>query len=89
MTHRLIMNVKLSDILQGGSFRPSYMYIIGQLTASVFNTGKKGSKNCFKRFCWTLPYLTAVIQCQISLPHKDSGGFQYNAKKMQKLKIFE
>ena len=45
MTHRLLMKVKLSDILWGGTLWPSY--IIGQLTGSVFNTGKKVSKQLF------------------------------------------
>ena len=78
LTHRLLMEVKLSDILQGGPLWPSY--IIGQLSGSVFNAGKKGSTNCFKRFCWTVPYLTAVILCQISLHPKDSVVFNTNAK---------
>ena len=59
MTYTLLMKFKFSDILYGGLLWPSCM--IRQLTGSVFNTDKKGSKNCFNRFCWTLPYLTSII----------------------------
>ena len=44
-TYRKLIKAKLSDILQCEPFRPSY--IIGQLTGSVLNTGKKGSKQLF------------------------------------------
>ena len=87
MTHRLLTKVKLSDILQGGPLLPSY--IIGQLTRSVFNTDKKGSKNCFKHFCWTLPYLTAVIPCQISLHPKIPVFFNTNAKKYKNWRFLD
>ena len=79
MTYRLLMKVKLSDILQGWPFWTSY--IIEQLTGSGFNADKKGSENCFKRVCWTVPYLISIILCQISLHPKDFGDFQYQCKK--------
>ena len=87
MTHRLLMKVELPNILKGGPLWPSY--IIGQLTGSVLNIGKKRSKNCFKRFCWTVPYLTAVILCQISLQPKDCGSFQYQCKKCKNWRFLD
>ena len=78
MTYRLLMKVKFSDILYGGLLWPSY--IIGKLSGSVSNTGKKGSNNCFKRFCWTLPYLTSIILFQIFLYPKIPVVFNINAK---------
>ena len=78
MTYRLLMKFKFSNILYGGLLWPSY--IIGQLTGSVFNTGKKGSKQLFIRFCWTLSYLTSIILFQIFLHPKVPAVFNTNAK---------
>ena len=73
------MKFEFSNILYGGLLSPSY--IIRQLTGSVFDTGLKWSKQLFKRFCWTLPYLTFIILFKIFLHPKDSGGFKYQCKK--------
>ena len=43
----------------------------------------KCSNNCFKRFCWTVPYLTSSIMYHISLHPRDSAGFQDQSKKMK------
>ena len=42
---------------------------------------KKCPNNCFKRFCWTVPYLTSIRLCQIFLHPKDTSGIQHKCKK--------
>ena len=86
MTYRLLMKVKLSNFFQGWPLWTSY--IIEQSTGSGFNTDKKGSKNCFKMVCWTVPYLISIMLCQISSHRKDFGDFQYQCKKCKKMLFF-
>ena len=68
------MKFKFSDILYGGLFCPSY--IIGQLTGSVFNTGKKGSK----QLLYTVLLDTTLLDFNHTVPDiltpQGSGGFQ-------------
>ena len=52
-------------------------YIIGELTRSVFNTGKKGSKQLFKMVLLDTTLLDINHTVQDILTPQDSGGFQY------------
>ena len=45
---------------------------------------RKGPNNCFKRFCWTLPYLTSVALFQIFLHPKIPVVINNNAKNAKK-----
>ena len=55
-----------------------------QLTGSVFNTGKKGSKQLFK----TVLMDTTLLDINRTLPDiltpQDSGGFKYKCKSCKK-----
>ena len=56
-------------------------FIIGQLTGTVFNTGKKGSKQLF----YTVLLDTILLDINHTVPDiftpQGSGGFQYQCKK--------
>ena len=82
MTYRLLMKFKFSNILYGGLLWPSYT--IRQLTRSVFNTGKKGSKQLF----YTVLLDTILLDINHTVPDnltpQGSSGFQYQCKKTKK-----
>ena len=87
MTYRLLKKFIFFDILYAGLLWPSY--IIGQLTGSVFNTGKKMSKQLFKSVLLDTTLLDINRTVPDILTPKDSCGFQYQCKKWKKWRFYD
>ena len=80
------MKIKLSGILQGKLLWPSY--IIGQLTGSVLNTGKKRSKQLFQTILLDSTLLDINHNVPDFLTPQRFEWFSIPMQKMQKSKIF-
>ena len=79
MTYRLLIKFNFSNIFMVDYCDP--VTLSDNKPEVCLIQACKGPNNCFKRFCWTLSYLTSIILFLIFLHLKDSGGFRYQCKK--------